>query len=419
MRLYSTLSRRKEKLRPRPGPIRMYVCGSTVYQPVHVGNARPFVLAMWLKRWLQSNGYEVMLVHNITDVDDKIYAEARRRGLPSRRLAREATRWFFRDTNDLGLGRPDFEPRATETIPEIIEIIAHMVERGRAYVVDGDVYFSVPRALGYGQLARPRFEEMMQQEPSSKKRDPRDFALWKARKPDEDHAWKAPWGWGRPGWHIECSAMAAKYLGPKFEIHGGGIDLRFPHHENELAQAKALGWRFARTWMHNGMLELDAQKMSKSLGNVATLRSALDTWGRGPLLVYFMSGHWRKPIDFSPDALADARTTWGTLRTVDAVTAPRAAPSWDDFTRVLNDDFNTPEALAILLEWRAAGQRALLERGLDVFGLRIEVIRDRGVVLARAEVSGAAHMARPVTPQRVYQLARSYAHARSARDVQR
>ena len=171
--------------------------------------------------------------------------------------------------------------------------------------------------------------------------------------------------------------------------------------------------------MHNGMLELDAQKMSKSLGNVATLRSALDTWGRGPLLVYFMSGHWRKPIDFSPDALADARTTWGTLRTVDAVTAPRAAPSWDDFTRVLNDDFNTPEALAILLEWRAAGQRALLERGLDVFGLRIEVIRDRGVVLARAEVSGAAHMARPVTPQRVYQLARSYAHARSARDVQR
>jgi cysteinyl-tRNA synthetase len=395
MRLYDTLTRSLVELPPPPGPIRSYVCGSTVYQRIHVGNSRPFVLAMWLRSWLRSRGYEVTLVHNITDVDDKVYAEATRLGVPSRELSERATAWFFEDTDDLGLGRPDAEPRATETIPEIVALIEDLLERELAYEAGGDVYFSVAKWPDYGRLSGARLDEMISQESSELKRDHRDFALWKSQKPSEDAAWPSPWGPGRPGWHIECSAMAEKFLGPEFEIHGGGLDLRFPHHENELAQSGALGHRFAHVWMHNGMLELDAEKMSKSLGNVVTLRNVLDTWGREALLVFHLTGHWSKPVDFSDEAMESAAARAEGFREVfRGASEPAPDGAWERFSAALDDDFNTPAALAVLHEWR---NHELLRSALRIFGLE-----------SLAEVDEA--------PGEVVQLAERRIEARRARD---
>jgi cysteinyl-tRNA synthetase len=389
MRLYDTLTRTLVELTPPPGPIRMYVCGSTVYQRIHVGNSRPFVLGMWLRSWLRAAGYDVTLVHNITDVDDKVYAEATRQGRPSREVSEEATRWFFEDTDDLGLGRPDVEPRATETIPEIVAFTTELIDSGRAYEAGGDVYFSVADAPEYGRLSGARLEEMVSQETSELKRDQRDFALWKSQKEHEDAAWGSPWGPGRPGWHIECSAMAEKFLGHEFEIHGGGLDLRFPHHENELAQSSALGHRFARVWMHNGMLELDTEKMSKSLGNVVTLRNVLDTWGRETLLVFHLTGHWSKPVDFSDETMDAAAARAESLREVfRGSDEPAPTGAWERFAAALDDDFNTPAALAVMHEWR---DHELLRRALGIFGLGSLAEDDRApadvVALARQRVA--------------------------------
>jgi cysteinyl-tRNA synthetase len=367
VRLSDTLSRSLVELPPPPGPIRMYVCGSTVYQRIHVGNSRPFVIAMWLRGWLRGTGYEVTLVHNITDVDDKVYAESARQGIPSRELSARATDWFFEDTSDLGLGRPDVEPKATETIAEIVAFIEELIARDHAYVASGDVYFSVGSFPEYGRLSGAKLEDMVSQESSELKRDQRDFALWKSQKPSEDAAWESPWGPGRPGWHIECSAMAEKFLGHDFEIHGGGTDLRFPHHENELAQSASLGHSFARVWMHNGMLELAEEKMSKSVGNVVTLRDVLDTWGRETLLVFHMTGHWSKPLDFSDEVMEAAAARAERFRDVFRVSSePAPDDAWDRFASALEDDFNTPAALAVMHEWR---DHDLLRRALGVFGL--------------------------------------------------
>jgi len=229
VRLYNTLSRQLEELPPPPGPIRMYFCGPTVYQRAHIGNARPFVLGMWVRAWLRRRGYDATLVHNITDVNDKIYDAAPG---ASAELAARATEWYLQDTGDLGLGLPDQLPKATEAIPSIVRFIEQLVDSGHAYAVEGDVYFRVAGDPGYGRLSGQRPDQMEEQEPNPLKEDPRDFALWKANKPGEDTAWDSPWGRGRPGWHIECSAMAEDAFGPVFEIHGGGLDLVFPHHEN-------------------------------------------------------------------------------------------------------------------------------------------------------------------------------------------
>jgi cysteinyl-tRNA synthetase len=367
VRLYDTLTRSHVELPPPPGPVRMYVCGSTVYERIHVGNSRPFVLAMWIRSWLRATGHDVTLVHNITDVDDKVYAEATQQGIPSRELSERATAWFFEDTDDLGLGRPDVEPRATETIPEIVGFIEALVDKELAYVANGDVYFQVASFPDYGRLSGAKLEEMIAQEESALKRDQRDFALWKSRKPHEDAAWDSPWGPGRPGWHIECSAMAETFLGEEFEIHGGGSDLRFPHHENELAQSRSLGHGFARIWMHNGMLELDAAKMSKSLGNVVTLRNVLDVWGREALLIFHLSGFWSKPVDFDDEVMAQAAARADRFRDVfRGPNEPAPEGSWGQFAAALEDDFNTPAALAVMHQWR---DHELLRRALDIFGL--------------------------------------------------
>jgi cysteinyl-tRNA synthetase len=355
------------------------------------------VLACWYKHWLRERGYDVTLVHNITDVNDKIYEAAP--GASAER-ARQATEWYLEDTGRFELDEVDHWPKVTESMDGIIAFIADLVERGYAYEIKGDVYFRVSRFEEYGRLSRQRLDQLEDEEetPNPLKEDPRDFALWKANKPAEDTAWDSPWGRGRPGWHIECSAMAEKLLGPSFEIHGGGLDLVFPHHENELAQSRALGHQFAKVWMHNGMLRFTGEKMSKSVGNVETIAEVLDRWGRETTLLYFLTAHWRSPIDFSDDRMADAQARAEGLREVFRnPSEPAAADAWEQFQAVLDDDFSTPAALALMHEWR---DHELLRRALDVFGL-----------------AGLAEQGE--APPDVHALAAGRQEARAARDFAR
>jgi cysteinyl-tRNA synthetase len=392
MRVYNTLTRGVEELPAPPARIGMYVCGPTVYARAHIGNARPYVVFSWLARWLRLRGHDVTLVHNITDVNDRIYEAAPG---ASAALAAEATQWYLEDMGRFELEEVDHWPKVTETMDEIIRFIADLVERGFAYEVDGDVYFRVARWPDYGRLSGQRPDQVEEQEPNPRKEDPRDFALWKANKEGEDTSWDSPWGRGRPGWHIECSAMAELLLGRSFEIHGGGLDLVFPHHENEVAQSRALGHEFARIWMHNGILRMTGEKMAKSVGNIAPTKDVLDEWGREAALVYFLTAHWRSPMDFSEERMAEAAVRADRLREVfrnPSQSAPEDA--WERFTAALEDDFNTPDALALMHEWR---DHDLLRRALDVFGLA-----------SLAEEQEA--------PAELHELARRRQGARAARD---
>jgi cysteinyl-tRNA synthetase len=369
----------------------MYSCGPTVYQRIHVGNAVPFVVAMWLRRWLVATGYETKLVINITDINDKIYDAAPG---ASAKLAADASLWYVEDTDRLGLGRPDVEPTAVETVGDQIAMIEELVARGFAYASEGDVYFRVTRYPDYGRLSGQRLDQVEEQEPSTRKEDPRDFALWKATKPGEDTSWESPWGLGRPGWHIECSVMAEKHLGPEFEIHGGGLDLVFPHHENEIAQSRALGRPFAQLWMHNGMLTFSGEEMHKSVGNDVSLQAALDRWGRETLLVFFLTGHWRKPLEYSDRTLEAAAARAEGFRDVfRSPSVPAPEGGWERFAAALDDDFSTPAALAVLHEWR---DHDLLRRALAIFGLESLAVDEAAPaeVVELAERRQAARAAR-------------------------
>ncbi|HET9720220.1 MAG TPA: cysteine--tRNA ligase [Solirubrobacteraceae bacterium] len=384
--LHDTRSGRVRPLEPRTaGQVGIYACGPTVYGRVHVGNARPFVVFTLLKRFLVHEGYQVTLVSNVTDINDKIYAAAHRLQIGSQQLAQEMTAHYFADTDALGLGRPDHEPLASQMIPEIISLIERLMDAGHAYEAEGDIYFSVRSYPPYGQLSHRRVDEMDQGEGvegAGRKRDPLDFALWKARKPDEDTGWRAPWGEGRPGWHIECSAMAEALLGADFEIHGGGTDLIFPHHENEAAQtAAARGLPLARLWVHNGMIRANQEKMAKSVGNIFLLHSALDSYGRDALIMYFCTGHYRQPVEFDDERLAAAAASVSRIREASRRLQPGASPAWSSalrqqFFAALREDFNTPRALAAVFEWvRLANSsggpvgEADLREMLDVLGL--------------------------------------------------
>ncbi len=364
VRLHDTLSGELRAVEPRtPGRVGIYACGPTVYDRVHVGNARPFVLFALLKRFFKHVGHEVTLVENITDVNDKIYAAARAAGRPSDELAREMAERYVEDTSRLALGRPDAEPRATDSIPGIIDLIQALIDRGHAYAAAGDVYFRVRSHAGYGKLSNRALGDMVQGEDDDLargglKESPLDFALWKASKPGEDTSWAAPWGTGRPGWHIECSAMAEEILGLDFEIHGGGSDLVFPHHENEVAQTEAArGAPLARLWMHNGMIRFEDEKMSKSVGNIRSLHGALDEYGRDALVMYLVSGHYRQPLGFSAEALAEAARSVERVRELarrldpDAPARPGGDPHVERFFAALAEDFNTAAARAALFEW--------------------------------------------------------------------
>ncbi len=367
IRLHDTRSGTLRELVPRAdGHVGIYACGPTVYSRIHVGNARPFVVYSLLKRFLEHEGHEVTFVANVTDVNDKIYDAAREQGVSSADLAAEMTAHYKADTEALGLGRPDAEPLASETIEPIVALIADLIERGHAYAVDGDVYFRVRSDAQYGSLSRRAIDEMSQGEDiegSDRKEDPLDFALWKAHKPGEDTVWFAPWGRGRPGWHIECSAMAEELLGVGFEIHGGGNDLVFPHHENEAAQTRmARDAELAQIWMHNGMLQVSGsqddgrEKMAKSLGNVAQLHAVVDEFGRNALIMLFVGAHYRQPMAFDDMRLMEALARVARVRDaarglVEGPSPPAMRPLRDAFFAALADDFNTAAALGALFEW--------------------------------------------------------------------
>ena len=390
IRIRDTLSGMPRPILPREGqPVRIYACGPTVYSRIHVGNARPYVVFSLLKRFLLHEGLGAMLVINVTDINDKIYAAARERGGSSSEHAAEMTRLYFEDTDRLGLGRPDAEPLATETVGEIIALIEELVAAGSAYESGGDVYFRVRSFPGYGKLSNRDPAEMDQGEEAgsaSLKEDSLDFALWKAQKPGEDTSWDSPWGSGRPGWHIECSAMAEKLLGVDFEIHGGGSDLVFPHHENEIAQTEAArGTPLARVWMHNGMVLTGPEaKMAKSEGNVFLLHEAVERFGAEPVVDFLISGHYRQPIAFDEEALERAQARNERVRDFfrgavreDGDPDPQVARLRDAFLDALADDFNTPRAMAELYDLITAahkttlrGAHAVAEELLEIVGLR-------------------------------------------------
>jgi cysteinyl-tRNA synthetase len=383
-----------------PGVVGIYACGPTVYGRIHVGNARPYVVFMLLKRFLEHEGYAAPLVINVTDINDKIYAAAADAGIPSADYARQMTAAYVDDTGRLGLGRPDREPLASETIDEIVDLIEALVSSGHAYESGGDVYFRVRSFGGYGKLSNRSPDDMDQGEEAGTeelKEDPLDFALWKARKEGEDTAWDSPWGEGRPGWHIECSAMAEKYLGADFAIHGGGSDLLFPHHENEIAQTEAArGVPLARIWMHNGMIRIAEEKMSKSVGNIFQLSEALDRFGRDAVVAFLVSGHYRQPLEFSDSALAEAAARVERIRNFvreqpeeePGAEDPEVAGYREEFFAALADDFNTPRAIAAVFELISEGNRrslpgvrAALAEILPVVGLE--------TLLAAEEVADA------------------------------
>jgi cysteinyl-tRNA synthetase len=418
VRIHDTLTGGPKPLEPRePGKVGVYACGPTVYARVHVGNARPFVIFALLKRFLEHEGYGVRLVENVTDVNDKIYDAAREAGVPSEQLAREMTASYVEDTDRLGLGRPDEEPLASETIDGIVELIQVLIDSGHAYAAGGDVYFRVSSFDDYGKLSNRPLEEMQQGEgddAAERKESPQDFALWKARKQGEDTSWPAPWGEGRPGWHIECSAMAERLLGVDFEVHGGGSDLVFPHHENEIAQTEAARGRpLARIWMHNGMVRTEGEKMAKSVGNIFLLHAALDEYGPETLKMYFAAGHWRQPLAFSPEALEDARGAVDTIRDhVRRLNPAGAEPEGqaeylERFLDALADDFNTAAARSVLFEWVREANRRIdagqalgpgrLPEMLHLLGLeglmevdQVDVSEDAERVLGEREAARAA-----------------------------
>ena len=386
IRIQDTLSGETRELEPRDGrEVGIYACGPTVYGRIHIGNARPFVVFTLLSRFLEHQGLDAKLVINVTDINDKIYDAAREAGRPSAEYAEEMTAAYIADTDALGLGRPDAEPLATETIPEIVSLIEALIESGHAYQANGDVYFRVRSFDGYGKLSNRDTDEMDQGEEAgteSLKEDHLDFALWKGHKEGEDTSWDSPWGKGRPGWHIECSAMSEKELGPDFAVHGGGIDLVFPHHENEIAQTEAArGVPLAEIWMHNGMVQIDEEKMSKSVGNIFQLSEAIDRYGGQTVVAYLGSGHYRQPLAFSDEQLTEAAARVDRIRNY-LRDAPGGEPDGfladrrQAFLDALADDFKTPQAYAVLFEIVAEGNkrelpgaRGVLEELLPLLGL--------------------------------------------------
>ncbi|KAF2958192.1 cysteinyl-tRNA synthetase [Thermotoga sp. Ku-13t] len=366
MFLKNTLSGRLEKLETlEPGVVRMYVCGPTVYGLIHVGNARPMIVFDALRRYFEYRGYRVIMVQNFTDIDDKIINRANEWNVDFKDVAEAFIQEYWRDASALGVRAPNFAPKTSDFVPEIVNAIEQLVRKGHAYVVDGDVYFDVKSFPKYGELSHRSLDEMIagaRVEVSEKKRFPLDFALWKAAKSGEP-SWDSPWGKGRPGWHIECTIMSTKLLGSTLDIHAGGEDLIFPHHENEKAQSEALtGKPFVRYWLHNALVRVSGDKMSKSLGNIFILREALKKFGADGLKLYFLSKHYRSPIDFSIEALEAsakaARRIAESFRNFESRFSSIPVPKSDawmseqrqKFVEALDDDFNTPKAVAQIFE---------------------------------------------------------------------
>ena len=388
LQIYNTLTRKKEVFNPvEQGKIKMYVCGMTVYSDAHIGHARTYFAFDMIRRYFEFKGYKVTYVQNITDVDDKIIAAANKEGVEALEYSSRFTDRCLTDLDNLGIARADIYPKASETITEMIEMIKDIVEQGYGYESEGDVYFSVEKFEDYGKLSGQKLEDLMSGariDPGDKKRNPFDFALWKKSKPGEP-SWESPWGAGRPGWHIECSTMSSKYLGLPFDVHGGGMDLRFPHHENEIAQAEAAtGKEFAKYWMHIGLLTVNGEKMSKSLGNIINVKDLLQKWDPEIIRFFFAQAHYRSPPDFSEKALENTEKGLTRIhrlkerfeelsRDIDSVESIEKENLPDDeskflqtiedfkikFENAMDDDFNTPEAVAKIYDFVNASNKYL------------------------------------------------------------
>ena len=399
LHLYDSATRAKTEFRPlHEGRVSIYACGPTVQSSPHLGHIRKEVNFDVLRRWLEASGYEVTFVANITDIDDKILAKAAEAGRPWWAHAALYEGEFHEAYRALGIRPPTYEPRATGHIPEMVELIATLIERGHAYVAGpGDVYFDVASWPAYGELSGMKVDELdAGEEQPAGKRDPRDFALWKANKPGEPTtaSWPTPWGRGRPGWHLECSAMAGKYLGDAFDIHGGGLDLRFPHHENELAQSRAAGRPFASIWLHNAWVTLAGEKMSKSLGNTADVQAAVAQYGGRAVRLFLAGPHYRSAIELSDASLAEAAAQLGRIdsflaRAGEAVGHRPDADLPQAFAAAMDDDLGTPGALAVLFTTVKEGNTAL--GAGDTEGVRAAY----GSVLAMLDILGLD----PAAPQ--------------------
>ncbi len=361
MKIYNTLSSQKEDFVPWSDPVTMYVCGVTPYDESHLGHAMFAIVFDVVRRYLVYRGYKVTYVRNITDIEDKIIDRSNRLGIAAKELAEKFANKFFEDMAALNVQKPDVTPYATEEIPKMLELIEGLVKRGNAYAAKGSVYFRVTSMRDYGKLSHRTLDSMMagaRIEPGEEKEHPMDFALWKASKPGEP-AWDSPWGKGRPGWHIECSAMSLRYLGQQIDIHGGGQDLIFPHHENEIAQSECFTDRkpFVKYWMHNGLLQLGAEKMSKSLGNLITIRQVLEKHTSDGVRVFFLTSHYRSPLTYTEEAMDAAEKGADRLRQVAGIAASGGAAAEIDiagyktrFSESMDDDFNTPQALSVVFD---------------------------------------------------------------------
>ena len=367
MKIYNTMTNKKEEFIPvEEGKVKMYVCGPTVYNYFHIGNARPFLFFDVVRRYLEYKGYKVTMVQNITDIDDKLIEQSQKEGVPVSEIAKKYIKAFYEDIEKLEIRKVDIQPKATEYIGKMIKLIKKLEERGYEYLSGGDVYFSVEKFKEYGKLSKRKLEDMKagaRVEENKNKKNPFDFTLWKAAKPNEPK-WKSPWGEGRPGWHTECVVMSQSLLGETFDIHGGGIDLVFPHHENEIAQAEAVsGKTFVKYWMHNGYLNIEGKKMSKSLNNFFTARDILKKYKPETIRFFFLSKHYRSPIDFNEEIIIESQKAVGNFyqafKEIDFLSFWNQKTEYskefielkNEFTKAMDDDFNTARAISVLFEF--------------------------------------------------------------------
>ncbi|MDR2420650.1 MAG: cysteine--tRNA ligase [Oscillospiraceae bacterium] len=382
MKLYNSLTQSKEEFEPqRPGEAAIYVCGPTVYNYIHIGNARPIIVFDALRRYLEYRGFNVKYVQNFTDIDDKIINRAAEEGVPAAAIAEKYIEEYFADARALGVRDADIHPRATETVGDIIELIKTLIGKGKAYAEGGDVYFRVGAFPDYGKLSRQPRDALLagaRVDVSAAKENPMDFALWKASKEGEPF-WESPWGRGRPGWHIECSAMSRRHLGETIDIHGGGHDLLFPHHENEIAQSEAAsGKPFVRYWLHNGMIDIDGKKMSKSRGNFFTVREAAEAYGYENIRMFMLMSHYRSPINYSGEILSQAKAALDRIKTAresllfasengsdGGGAGLELARYRERFTEALDDDFNTADAISVIFELVREANSALASGGMS------------------------------------------------------
>lgn len=444
MKVYNSLTRQKEEFVPNnPDEVKVYVCGPTVYNFFHLGNARPFVVFDTLRRYLKYIGYNVNFVQNFTDVDDKIINRAKEEGISAPEVSEKYIKEYFDDAKALNIVPADTHPRVSENIQQIIEFVETLIEKGYAYEVDGDVYYSTRKFKDYGKLSKQNIEELeagTRIAVEEKKKDPLDFALWKARKEESEIAWESPWGMGRPGWHIECSAMSRRYLGPTLDIHAGGQDLQFPHHENEIAQSEACnGVPFAKYWMHNAYITIDKEKMSKSLGNFFTVREIREKY-KGEVIRYFLlSGHYRSPIDFNDNLMEMSKASLARFENARknlefliekgegqmTEDEKKVFESYDSyrakFKEAMDDDLNTADAISAIFELVTAINQAVKDGASKEFAQKsldtlLELTHVLGLLEAEEDADVDDEIKKLVDEREAARAAKDFAKADQIRD---